>query len=167
MHEWAHCHDEAANHQLPIAAAFRIIPIVSTEECWSLVQNLMQIHCSACSVVLNATATQYTGSLNGTYWPQWLVQWSHHCSCLHIPVHCPWLPGYMDVTQTILVLLTMAGIFSNSPRKYTHETITTSQIINTSSPSKVSRCQSTMSTQVPPLGNCWFTFVHYRLVYIS
>ena len=33
MHEWAHCGEEAANHQLPIAAAFRIIRIVSAEEC--------------------------------------------------------------------------------------------------------------------------------------
>ena len=41
------CHrDEAANHQLPIAAAFWIIWIVSAEECSSLSQNVMQIHCS-------------------------------------------------------------------------------------------------------------------------
>ena len=32
MHEWTHCRDEAAIHQLPIAAAFWIIPMVSTEE---------------------------------------------------------------------------------------------------------------------------------------
>ena len=41
MHEQVHCCDEAANHQLPIAAAFWIIQIVSVEECWSLMQNLM------------------------------------------------------------------------------------------------------------------------------
>ena len=29
IYEWAHCHDEAANHQLPIAMAFWIIWIVS------------------------------------------------------------------------------------------------------------------------------------------
>ena len=28
-----------------------------------------------------------------------------------IPVHSPWLPGYNDVMQTILVILTMAGLF--------------------------------------------------------
>ena len=33
MHELARCHDEAANHQLSIAAAFWIIQIVSAEEC--------------------------------------------------------------------------------------------------------------------------------------
>ena len=46
MHKWARCCDEAANHQLPIAAAFWIIQIVSVEEWSSLMQNLMQIHCS-------------------------------------------------------------------------------------------------------------------------
>ena len=58
MHE--HCHDEAANQQLPTAAAFWIIRIVSAEECSSLMQNLMQIRCSTCSVILNVMATQYT-----------------------------------------------------------------------------------------------------------
>ena len=38
MHEWAHCHDEAANHQLPIAVAFWIIWTVSVEE-WMLKLN--------------------------------------------------------------------------------------------------------------------------------
>ena len=48
MLSWWSCH-----HQLPIAAAFWIIWIVSMEECSSLMQNLMQsllqIHCSTCS----------------------------------------------------------------------------------------------------------------------
>ena len=63
------------------------------------------------SVILNAMATQYTCSLSGIYCPHWLVQWSHHCSHMHIPVHSPWLPGYIDVTQNILIILTMAGLF--------------------------------------------------------
>ena len=36
---------------------------------------------------------------------------------LHIPVHSPWLPGYIDVAQTILLILTMAGIFLDRPCK--------------------------------------------------
>ena len=36
MSEQVHCRDEAANHQLPIAAAFWIIQIVSTEEMFKL-----------------------------------------------------------------------------------------------------------------------------------
>ena len=43
--------------------------------------------------------------------PHWLVQWSRHCSHMFIPVHSPWLPGYIDVTQTILIILTMVGLF--------------------------------------------------------
>ena len=109
-HEWAHCRDEAANHQLPIAVAFWIIRIVSTEKCSSLMQNLMQIHCSTCLVILNATATQYTCSLSGVYHPHWLVQWSRHFSQLCIPVYSLWLTSYIYVTQTVLVILTMAGL---------------------------------------------------------
>ena len=67
VYEWAHCHNEAANHQLPIAAAFWIIRIDSMEECSSLTQNLMQIHCSTHSVIFNVTATPFTSSLNGIY----------------------------------------------------------------------------------------------------
>ena len=45
MHKWSRCHDEAANHQLPTAAAFFVIQIVSAEECSSFTENLMQIPC--------------------------------------------------------------------------------------------------------------------------
>ena len=109
MHERACCHDEAANHQLPIVAAFWIIWIVSAEECPSPTQNLMQIHCSTHSVVLKVTAT-----LHHVYHPHWLVQWSHHCSHMCIPVHSPWLPGYISVVQTVFLILIMAGLFLNS-----------------------------------------------------
>ena len=50
--------------------AFWIRRIVSMEECSSLTQNLMQTHCSARSVILNVTATQYTCPLNSVYCPQ-------------------------------------------------------------------------------------------------
>ena len=35
---------------------------------------------------------------------------------MHIPVHSPWLPGYMDVRQIVLIILTMAGLFLDRPR---------------------------------------------------
>ena len=89
MHEWAYCPDEAANHHLPMAVVFWIIQIVSTEEYSKLMQNLIQIKCSTCSVILNAMVTQYTCSLIGFYHPHWLVQWSCHCSHMHIPLHSP------------------------------------------------------------------------------
>ena len=114
-HEQVHCCDEVVNHQLCIVAAFWIIQIVPVEECSCLTQNLMQIWCSTHSVILNVTSTQYTCSLNSVYCPHWLVQWSHHCSHMCIPVHSPWLPGYISVTQTILVTLTMAGLFLDRP----------------------------------------------------
>ena len=115
MHERVHYHNEAANHQLPIAAGFWIIWIVSVEECSSLMQNLMQIHCSTCSGILNVTATQNTCSLNGVYCPHWPVQWSCHSSHMCIPVHSPWLPGGTDDVQTIFIILTMAGLFLDRP----------------------------------------------------
>ena len=114
MHQWACCHDEAANHQLPIAVAFCIIWMLSREYCSRLMQNLMQICCSTHSVILNVTATQYTCSLNSIYHPHWLGQWSHH-SHMHTPVHSPWLPGYLNVVQTVLAILTMAGLFPDRP----------------------------------------------------
>ena len=111
MHEQTSCHDEASDHRLPIAVAFWIIQIVSMEERSSLKQNLMQICCLTGSVILNVTATQYTCSLKGIYHPHWLVQWSRHCSHMRIPAHSPWLPGYIDVTQIILVILKVVGLF--------------------------------------------------------
>ena len=114
MHEWVCCCDEAASHQLPIAAAFWIIQIVSAEECSSLTQNLTQIHWSTHSLMLNVMATQYTCSLNSIYRPHWLVQWSCHCLCMCFPVHSPWLPGCINVMQTVVVLI-MAGLFLDRP----------------------------------------------------
>ena len=63
-------------------------------------------------------ATQYTRSLNGIYCPHWQLQWSCHCSHACIPVHSPWLPGYIDVMQTILIILTMTGLFPDTPHIY-------------------------------------------------
>ena len=74
----------------------------------------MQIRCSTHSVILNVMATQCTCSLNGICCPHWLVQRSRHCSHVRIPVHSPWLPGYTDVVQTILVLI-IAGVFPDRP----------------------------------------------------
>ena len=34
---------------------------------------------------------------------------------MRIPVHSPWLPGYADIAQTTLVIITMAGLFLDSP----------------------------------------------------
>ena len=34
---------------------------------------------------------------------------------MRIPVHSPWLLGYIDVMQAILIILTMAGLFPDRP----------------------------------------------------
>ena len=75
----------------------------------------MQICCCIHSIILNVTATQYTCSLNNVYCPHCLVQWCHNCSHMNIPVYSPWLPGYINVIQTIVVILTMAGLFLDRP----------------------------------------------------
>ena len=82
MHQRAHCHDEAANHQLPTAVAqtllekqivfsnhLETIQIVSSEECSSLMQYLMQIPCSIHSIILNVMATQYRCSSKASTTP--------------------------------------------------------------------------------------------------
>ena len=124
MHKRMCCRDKAANHQSLITVDFWIIWIVFTEECSSLMQNLMQICCSTLSVIVNAMATQYTCSFNSVYHPHWLVQRSHHYSHMHTPVHSPWWPACMDVTQTILIVLTTVGHFLDR----THKTIQKSSI---------------------------------------
>ena len=123
MQERVHCRDEAANHQLPIASAFWIIPIVSMEEHSNSMQNLMQIGCCTLSVILNAMTTQYTCSFNSIYHPHWHICWRHHRSHMHIPVHSPWLPGYINVMQTVLIILTMVQHFPDRP--CTHKWLTT------------------------------------------
>ena len=50
-------------------------------------------------------------SLNGVYHPHWLVQWSRHCPRTRIPVCSPWLPGYIDATQSVLVILILGVLF--------------------------------------------------------
>ena len=97
IHAQAHCCDEVDKHQLPIAAAFWIIQIFSVEECTNLRQNLMQICCSTQSFWM-----WQSHSTHLTQWllpPYWVVQWSCGCSCMLLPVHSPWLPGYIDVLQ--------------------------------------------------------------------
>ena len=75
---------------------------------------------SACTSILTGSlaqsfwkwwVTQCICSHGGIYRPYWWVQWSHHCSCMWIPVHSPWLPGYIDVTEIVLIILMMTKLF--------------------------------------------------------
>ena len=115
MHEQAHCCDEAANHQLPMAATSWIIQIVSMEECLCLKENLMQIFCSTHSVILNVMATQYT------CFAQWHLPpllTSTVKSSLFIHVHSSPLSlasRFHWCHANLLIILTMAGHFPDRP----------------------------------------------------
>ena len=52
--------------QSPVAHSFSLLNHLDTsmEECSSLIQNLMQTHCSTYSVILNMMTTQYTRKLS-------------------------------------------------------------------------------------------------------
>ena len=111
-YELARCLNEVANHQVSTAAAFCIIRIVSMEECSSLTQNLMQICCSAHSVILYATTTQYTCSLNNIHWHQWLahVQTSG-CFCFTpLPLELSWCWYCFLYIKTLVCI---SGVASN------------------------------------------------------
>ena len=58
MYEQAHCHDNSC--QLPVTHSCGLMshPNSFCGGMFSLTQNLMQICCSVCSVILNVTATQ-------------------------------------------------------------------------------------------------------------
>ena len=105
--------------KLPVAHSCGLLShqnnVCLMQKCSSWMQNLMQIHCSTRSVILKVTATQYTHSLNGLYRPHWLVQWSHPCSRMRIPVHSPWLPGYICMIQVTLIILTTTCLFPDRP----------------------------------------------------
>ena len=85
MPEQTCCRDEAASHQLSMTGLLTH-RIVSVEEYSNLTQNLMQIHWSTCSVILNVTATQYTCSLDGVYCPHWPVKLSFFMSVHSSPL---------------------------------------------------------------------------------
>ena len=84
MHERAHYHDEAANHQLPVVAAFWITQFArgtfklnAKFDADLLLYLLIHFECDGHTVCL---LTQW-------HLIHWLVQWSHHRSHMHIPVH--------------------------------------------------------------------------------
>ena len=108
MHEQVCFGDEAANHPLPIAVAFWIIQ-VSTEECSSLMQNLIQIHCSTQSFCCDNHTVHML-----TQWclPPPLVSTTK--SSLFTYAHSSTLSlaaRLYHVSQTVLVILTMVGLF--------------------------------------------------------
>ena len=123
MLSWPSCRSPVARR-----CGFWIIPIIFMEEYSSLMQNLMQIHCSTHSVILYLMVTQYTCSLNSICHPLWLVQWNRHCSHMCISVPSPWPPGYIDVPQIILIILTMTGHFLDRSHQMQRQEVWESRI---------------------------------------
>ena len=132
MHEQVHCRDEAANHQLPIAATFWIIRAVSMEECSNLTQKLMQICCCSHSVILNATATQYTWSLRCLLPPltstvKWSLFTHAHSSSLSLAARLHWCHmdcshninnGWSFCGQTLVHIYICNGILFNHKKRW-------------------------------------------------
>ena len=72
----------------------------------------MQILCSTGSVTLNVMATStHAHSVASTAPLTSAGKWS--LFSMYIPVQAPWLTGYIDVTQMVLIL-TMARLFSHT-----------------------------------------------------
>ena len=116
MHQWVHCCDEAANHQLPIATALWVFWIVSMEEWSSLMQTLDAD--SLFYLLSHFECEDHTAHM--------LTQW-----CLLPPVtstvksssfmHTHSSPlslvaRLINVAQTILVTLIMTGNFPDRPQ---------------------------------------------------
>ena len=93
------------------------------EENASFTQNWMQIPCSTHSVILNAKDAQHTCSHNGINRPP-----DQYNEAVIVPIHSPWCPGYLDAVQTILIILTVAGLFPDK----THTSVNTYGILKMS-----------------------------------
>ena len=113
MHKRAHCRDEAANHQLPIAAASSFpggkFKLNTKFDADLLFYSRSHFECDGHTVHML------------TQWhllPPVISTVNHHCSHMHFPVYSPWLPGYINVTQTILDILTWQGfLWTDLPYK--------------------------------------------------
>ena len=55
--------------------------------------------------------------------------WSHYCSHMLIPVHSLWLPRYINVAQTLLIILIMAGLFLDRPHIRLYEIMISESMI--------------------------------------
>ena len=110
MHEWVCCPDEAANHSLLIAVAFWVTWIVT----WRNVKFNAKFDTDALLYLLSHF--ECSGRTVHTLTQLRLPQWSRHCSHMHSPVHSPWLPGYISIAQTVLIVLIMTGLFPDRTR---------------------------------------------------
>ena len=116
MPEQVRCCDEAANHQLPYRFGLLNHPnsfcrgmfqLKATFDADSLLYLLSPFECDGHTVHM-LTQCHLPPPMSSTV--------KSSLFTMRIPVHSPWLPGYNDVAQTILIILTMAGLFPDRPR---------------------------------------------------
>ena len=88
-----------------------VIRTVSAEECSSFMWNLMQSHCSTHSVIWVWQPHSTHAHCMASTTPHCVVQWSRHCSHICIPVLSLCISGYINIMQTILIMLTIVGFF--------------------------------------------------------
>ena len=71
---------------------------------------------SARSVIVNATVTQYTSSVNGVSLPTRLAPRESDYSRMGSKVSSGWLPSYIKATRPVLEIFKMDGYFLDSHR---------------------------------------------------
>ena len=120
MPEPAHSRDEAANHQLPISGSLLNHPnsfhrgmfkLNAKFDADSLLYLLTHFECNSHTVHMLAHG-HLQPPLTG------IVKLSLYTN---IPVQSPWLLSYMDVVETVLIILTMAGLFPDRPCVLDHD----------------------------------------------
>ena len=147
------------------------------EECSRLMQNLMQIHCSTCSVILNAMTTQYTWALNGIYHAHWLTStvksslFTHaHSSPLPLAARLHWccancshyIKQWVDFFQTDLRCLyknwhmnVHRSVIYNSPKVETTQMPVTGEQRNNMWPTHTMECYLVLKAM-----EHWFMLQH-------
>ena len=99
--------------QSPVARSYGLLNNLNR---FCFMQNLVQIHCSTHSVILNATATQYIYSLNSIYSPTDYyseVVIVHMCTFQSTLLVCQF-----TLMSCKLLSLTLAGLFPDRPCMY-------------------------------------------------
>ena len=98
------------SHTVHMLTQLRLPPPLTSSVKSSL---FTHVHSSPLSLV----ATLHRHCANGSHYINngWTFSRQSIHTCTHIPVHFPWLPGYINVIKTILVILTMVGLFPDRP----------------------------------------------------
>ena len=106
--------NEAANHQFPSllnhlnSCCGGMFKLNAKFDAALLLYSLSHLECDSHTVHM-LTQWHLPPPMTST------VKWPSLMQCTHILIHSPRLPGYISVVQTILVILTMVGLFPDIP----------------------------------------------------